>query len=149
MGLKLTLPERKPMTDRRPWHGMAFIMEALVLLVFLVVSVAILMQLFGAVRTHNEKASVLSTSILLASNEAERFTIDPVSDTTQYYTLADGFFTEAEEETEGTLKVNRTVRPARTDAGIIYYATITVEQHDLIIYEIDSACYSADAEVPQ
>ena len=44
MGIDLSRLRRGNDHDRRPWHGAAFIVEALVLLVFLIASLAVIMQ---------------------------------------------------------------------------------------------------------
>ena len=43
MGIDLSRLRRGNDHDRRPWHGAAFIVEALVLLVFLIASLAVIM----------------------------------------------------------------------------------------------------------
>lgn len=147
MAFELTLPKRRTATGRRSWHGMAFIMEALVLLVFLVISIALLMQLFTMAKSHDENASALTASVILASNEAERFAVDPLSETTGYYALDGEMIVEVDADHEGAFKVQRAVESQSAPAGTLYYATITVEQHSASIYESTSARYVPDEEV--
>ena len=47
MGIDLSRLRRGNDHDRRPWHGAAFIVEALVLLVFLIASLAVIMQVIA------------------------------------------------------------------------------------------------------
>lgn len=147
MAAEIALPKRRNTTDRRSWHGMAFIMEALVLLVFLIISITILMQLFSASRVHNEEAYALSYSIILASNEAERFTADPSKETTEYYAVDGDAIVGSDESNSEAFKVIRSVDPQKTASGTLYQAVITVEQGGVVVYEIDSARYVSGAGV--
>ena len=69
------------MADRQArkasWHGKAFLVEALVLLVFLVASLSILVALFVQARTEADEGERLSQAVQLAQNAAEEFAADP------------------------------------------------------------------------
>ena len=69
------------MADRQArkasWHGKAFLVEALVLLVFLVASLSILVSLFVQARTEADEGERLSQAVQLAQNAAEEFAADP------------------------------------------------------------------------
>lgn len=61
------------------WHGKAFLVEALVLLVFLVASLSILVGLFVQARTEGAAGERLSRAVQLAQNTAEAFAADPAA----------------------------------------------------------------------
>ena len=70
------------------WHGKAFLVEALVLLVFLVASLSILVALFVQARTEADEGERLSQAVQLAQNAAEEFAADPAG--SQGLTIEDG-----------------------------------------------------------
>ena len=76
MGIDLSRLRRGNDHDRRPWHGAAFIVEALVLLVFLIASLAVIMQVIAGAHERSIEADRLSNAIILASNDAEAFAIN-------------------------------------------------------------------------
>lgn len=91
MGIDLSRLRRGNDHDRRPWHGAAFIVEALVLLVFLIASLAVIMQVIAGAHERSIEADRLSNAIILASNDAEAFAADPTSGNTGgEYVLVDG-----------------------------------------------------------
>lgn len=65
--------------ERRVWPGAAFIVEALLLLVFLTGSLAVLMELNAAADAAGRKSADLMDAIVLASNAAEEFAADPAA----------------------------------------------------------------------
>ena len=79
MGIDLSRLRRGNDHDRRPWHGATFIVEALVLLVFLIASLAVIMQVIAGAHERSIEADRLSNAIILASNDAEAFAADPTS----------------------------------------------------------------------
>lgn len=143
----ITLPKLRRNNDRSTWHGLAFIMEALILLIFLVISIAVLMQVFGAAHTHGQNADSLSRSVTLASNEAELFNANPSEETESFYIIQGDSLTETDGMTEGAFRVSRTVVEESTDGGTLYHATIVVERNNSDIYEITSTRYVSGAEV--
>ena len=60
MGIDLSRLRRGNDHDRRPWHGAAFIVEALVLLVFLIASLAVIMQVIAGAHERSIEADRLS-----------------------------------------------------------------------------------------
>lgn len=102
----------------------AFIIEALVLLVFLAASVAIILQLFVAAGNMSREAHLLSMSEHLAVNAAEVFGANPEDSAgTVYYTntgeLLPGRAT-------ATFAVETSVFPRATETGTLYEAQIKV-----------------------
>lgn len=60
MGIDLSRLRRGNDHDRRPWHGAAFIVEALVLLVFLIASLAVIMQVIAGAHERSSKPTAWS-----------------------------------------------------------------------------------------
>lgn len=142
MATEIALPKQKNETrDRRTWHGMAFIMEALILLVFLMISIAVLMQVFAAARTHGQDADALSHSVILASNEAERFSANPTTEGITYYMLSDGVLAKTDNEKESVYQVTTTTEANPRGTGMLYLAHISIEHAGVIVYEVDTARY--------
>lgn len=65
---------------RASWHGTALLVEALVLLAFLVASLALFMQAFAQARGMGADGSELAQAVAMASNLAEEFAADPVTE---------------------------------------------------------------------
>lgn len=65
---------------RASWHGTALLVEALVLLAFLVASLALFMQVFAQARGMGADGSQLAQAVAMASNLAEEFAADPATE---------------------------------------------------------------------
>lgn len=65
---------------RASWHGTALLVEALVLLAFLVASLALFMQAFAQARGMGAEGSELAQAVAMASNLAEEFAADPATE---------------------------------------------------------------------
>lgn len=65
---------------RASWHGTALLVEALVLLAFLVASLALFMQVFAQARGMGADGSELAQAVAMASNLAEEFAADPATE---------------------------------------------------------------------
>lgn len=105
----------------------AFIVEALVLFVFLVATLAIVSQLFFASASQAQKSLELERAVTIAANAAERFSANPASpdlDTSQ-----DGLALRCE------------ISPQFMPAGILYEATIIVSNDVEDIYTLETARY--------
>lgn len=97
---------------RTSWSSVAFIVESILLLVFLVASLAVLTQVFAASLTRSIESRALDASTIAAASVAERFAADPTS---------------VQERTQmGDLVVVCDVTEERRSAGTMYDATITV-----------------------
>ena len=147
MARDFTLPQKQSSDRHRLWHGMAFITETLILLAVLVFSLAILTQFFATVQVHSENASTLSASVILASNEAERFSANPAIDTEHYFLEKNNMLVQVEDKQAAAYRVSRRVEQEKTGGGTLYYASISVERYGSLIYSSDSARYVSDAEV--
>lgn len=69
---------RKTAESRKNWHGMAFLVEALFLLVFIAGSVAVFFSLFATSGAMGNQSAELTKAVTMASNEAEKLAADPV-----------------------------------------------------------------------
>ena len=65
---------------RASWHGTALLVEALVLLAFLVASLALFMQAFTQARGMGAEGSELAQAVAMASNLAEEFAANPATE---------------------------------------------------------------------
>ena len=106
--------------DRRmaqpSWTNMAFIVEAMLLLVFLVASLAVFMQLFSAAAQRSAESRDLTDAVAVASTTAERFAVDPQG--------------IPEVSHADDLTVTCTVEPDSRDSGTLYRANIAVYKGD-------------------
>lgn len=113
---------------RPSWHGTAFIVEAIVLLALLAGCIALFMQLFSAALLKGAENENLSHAIVLATNSAERFAIDPEGAACETMT-EDGFL------------VLCSVSPEETEGGTLYRADIVVSNSTGDIYRLATAKY--------
>lgn len=97
---------------RPAWSGMAVVVEAMVMLVFLIGSLAVLTQLFATASLRAREAHDLAAAVSVATSAAERFAADPER-------------AEGTTQAEG-LSVDCQVTSDETARGTIYHATITV-----------------------
>ena len=111
--MSFELPTHRPATSARPgWASGAFIVESLLLLVFLIGSLAIFTQMFAGAAEQATQSSMLSEAVAVAGSTAERFAADP-----------QGIETETQ---DGDLRVVSNVTQDERDGGILYHATISV-----------------------
>ena len=113
---------------------MAFIVESMLLLVFLVGSLAILTQLFISSLNHSVESRTLDASTIAATSIAEHFTADP---------------TGVQRETQlGDLHIVCDVEETPRQSGVLYTAHISV--YDLttgtIAYELTTSQYESGAQ---
>lgn len=118
------------------WHGKAFLVEALVLLVFLVASLSILVALFVQARTEADEGERLSQAVQLAQNAAEEFAADPAG--SQGLAIEDGGLVTTvqvgEEAHESGSLLNATVTVVDEEGG----GSIEAGEE---IYRLDTARY--------
>ncbi|WP_080799635.1 hypothetical protein [Arabiibacter massiliensis] len=113
------------------WHGTAFVVEALVLLLFLAFALAMFMQLFGAAHARGVEERALTQAVLLATNSAEEFAAAP----------AEGAQTA---EGEDGLVVEREVTGEKMAGGTLYEAIITVRRDGDEVYRLETSRYASD-----
>ena len=105
-----------------------FLMEALLLLAFLIVALAIFAQLFAHASRMGERSRELNRAVLMATSAAEQFSADPTS-------APDGI------EGDG-LSLSCAVSPEPAENGTLYRATIRVtNESGEEVYSLVSAKY--------
>lgn len=117
--------------ERAVWPGAAFIVEALLLLVFLTGSLAVLMNLNAEADRIGKKSADAMGAIVLAANVAEEFSADPAAFQEAYEAdpMADRWLSQPAREAESgsdLLAAECEFRTEDTDAGTIHYLTIEV-----------------------
>lgn len=113
------------------WPGAAFIVEALLLLVFLTGSLAVLMNLNAEADRIGRESADLMDGLVLASNVAEEFAADPIAFKEAYEAdpMADRWLSQPAHEVENgsdLLSAECTFRTEDTEAGTMHYLTIEV-----------------------
>ncbi len=119
-------------SNRSQGHrGTAFLIEALVVLAFLMVALAVFVQLFSKAQIQGVKANQLSQAVLIATNYAEEFSANPSK-------------VEAQKEKDGltaTCKINED----KHTAGTLYDATIEVSDGTQTVYTLHTSRYVSKA----
>lgn len=108
-------------SERKSWTGTAFLIESLVLLVFLAGTIAVLAQLFAYSVSTANSAQQLSQAATVAQNAAEEFSSNPVA-------VAEGQQVGQGVALNGTsdFAVTCTVTANEEDNGTLYVAHIAV-----------------------
>lgn len=103
--MALIAAKRKRPRVTPPWTGTAFLVEALVLLAFLVAMLALFMALFAGAAERGRQADQLTQAVSLAQNAAERFAADPADAAPLYAQsgLVAQVKAQSEEQAGGTL----------------------------------------------
>ena len=105
-------------------HSTAFIVEAMVLLVFLVLALAMTTKMTIGARSDAALASDLSRAVALAQNTAEEFSADPAGFAASPTIVREG---------EGGLRAQCTVEAEQRTAGTMYTAHIVVTGGDSVL----------------
>lgn len=124
------LANRQRAERKTSWHGAALLMEALILLAFLVGCIAVFFQLLTTAGVMGKESTQLTEAVALASNVAEEFAADPTS-------------VSQTQDLEG-YRVTCDATPGVTEGGTLYDAHITVYDGDTVIYELDTARYVSE-----
>lgn len=103
---------QSPTRGRSQQSGSAFLVESMVLLVFLTVAVAVAIQLFSGALERAGNGENLSRAVAAGSEVAERFAADPIA-------TSGAFVVEG-------MDVTCTVTEEATGHGTLYHATIDV-----------------------
>lgn len=126
------MAEARGKSYRPSWSGVAFIVEAMLLLVFLIGSLALLTSLFASSVQRGNESRELTAAVALASDTAERFCADPASIEERF--AKDG------------LTVVCDVSDEARAGGVYYKADITVYGKDATpVYTITTAVYEGGA----
>ena len=124
---------RKSRPGRPLWSGTAFLVEALLLLVFLAASLAVFAQLFAAAAGKTAESDQLARAVAAADNVAEQFAANPHAVST----------------------VNEIDEPR--DGGVLHKATITVYERSTAeatgsvstgdsVFSVSTARYESEVE---
>ena len=108
------------------WAASAFIVEAIVLLAFLVASSAVFVQLFSVAHVRSEESGMTAAAVAAATSTAERFAANPTS--------------VSEVVRVGDLVVACETTPEKRAGGTLYQADISVYKGvDVPVGEITAA----------
>lgn len=117
-------------------RGFAFYIEALLLVLFLLVSMMVLIQMFSSSRNMEQRAHQLTRAVIMAQNAAEEFASGEISqEYTTFYFDEHGKEAEALFETGYQLKVY----VEKEETGSFNRATIEVERFGAVIYALETA----------
>ena len=116
--------------------SVAFVVEALLLLVALIAAMAVFTQLFAASMTTADQAKRTSTAAIVAQSAAEEFSADAAS-VAAGKTVGAGV---AENGAEG-FDVTCDVTSQKESAGTMYAAHITVSDSAGVAFELDTTHY--------
>lgn len=108
-------------------RGMAFLIEALVVLALLMMSLAVFVKLFSSAQLEGVQSVQQSQAIMMATNAAEVFSANPTK--VEHAVTADGLTTTCD------------VEAVPHDAGTLYNATITVSDGESELYVLRTARY--------
>ena len=126
------MARRRAEQSNTSWASVAFLIEAMLLLVFLTASLALFTQVFGASVQQAKESATLTDAIAIAQNSAERFAADPTS--------------ISGETQEGDLRVMCDVTSDPRTSGTLYHATISVYDDTAgteAVYVIHTARYES------
>lgn len=119
-------------TQRSKGHrGSAFLIEALVVLAFLMMALAVFVQLFSKAQIQGLGANKLSEAILVATNYAEEFSANPKGVETQVV--------------KDDLTATCSVEESKQKGGTLYEATIEVSDGTTTIYTLTTSRYVSNA----
>lgn len=119
----------------------SFVVEALVLLVFLAACMAVFTQLFSGSATLAKQSERLSDAVMVAKDAAEEFSSAPEAVASGkpvgLTVIANG---------KGSFDVSCDVTTDETDAGTLYRAHISVSDSQGVAYELDATRYVSEVE---
>lgn len=122
------------------WSKTAFMVEALILLVVLIASMAVFTQLFARSWTRANDSDRLTNAVVVAQNAAEEFCSDPAA-VKNGQTVGQGIAKNGTDE----FKVNCTITETAKDAGTLYTANISVSDDEGVAYQVTSSQYVSEA----
>lgn len=115
-------------SEHTTWKGAAFVVEALVLLVFLVAALAVFMTLFAGAAQRGRQDSALEQAVVIASNTAEQFSANPTGISAS--------------EQQGNFTVTCDVTPQKLGGGTLYQAKVHVlDSTGSEVYSLETSRY--------
>lgn len=126
----------------------AFIVESLVLVVFIAVSIAFLIQMFVAAGVSSSNAHKLDMSARLSTDTAESFSAAPHAGTWTAYYDAEGHAIQSGTVDDGQIAWTVTTNGSaeKQTSGTLYHADITVTAHDGSTYDLSTERYVSSAK---
>ncbi len=123
--------------DVRPRSNTAFLVESLVLLLFLAATLAVLTNVFASSMATSQEAARLSAATETAQNAAEEFSANPEA-------VAKGQAIGAGIAKNGTdrFDVACNVNVEKTQAGTLYMADIVVSDDEGVAYTLSASSYA-------
>lgn len=135
--MSFRLPGKATRASRRSrWAGTAFLIEAMLLVIFLMMSLTVFVRLFGVSLQRARQAEDLAQAVSMATNMAERFAAHP----------DEGAWDERGGES-GSLRATCVVVEEPRAGGVLYHATIDVyaegssAEADDPLYSLSTAAY--------
>lgn len=125
--------------ERPSWSNTAFLVEALILLVVLIASMAVFTTLFSYSATRSADAGRLSSAAAIAQNAAEEFSSNPQAVAKHRY-VGEG---EAKNGGDGFTVTCDVVESAQ-GAGTLYTAHIEVSDDQGEAYALDASRYVSE-----
>ena len=107
---------RKEIVQHGRWSGAAFLIEAMLLLVFVMASLAVLTQMFATASDHANRSRDLTDAVAATSTVAERFAADPSA--------------VPEKQLVGTMYVTCLVSAEHRAGGTLYNADISAYSNE-------------------
>ena len=129
------MARKSRMRTRQSWSSVAFIVESILLLVFLVASLAVLTRVFTASLSRSVESRTLDAATIAATSIAEHFAADPTG--------------VDESTTLGDLIIKCEVTEGSRANGTMYYAHIDVYDTAGVtggtpVYSIDTSHYESE-----
>lgn len=119
---------------KNSWTSTAFMVEAIVLLFFLIAAMAVFTQLFGLATTTSTEAARLANATTLAQNAAEEFSSNPAS-VAKGKQLGLGAAAGSSDKFKLTCDVDK----KKQGTGILYSAHIVVSDDGGEVYSLDAS----------
>lgn len=139
--------------SQHTWHGTAFVLEAVALVFFLTVSLAVVTNLFGSAHKLGQSANDLTCAITLATtgseNGAEAFEADPehAFQGSLYYEYVGAAFQKTDTYTSGVYSVTNTITSAPSASGVMYTDTVVVSRFNEDVYQLETKRFVSSKEV--
>lgn len=139
--------------SQHTWHGTAFVLEAVALVFFLTVSLAVVTNLFGSAHKLGQTSNDLTCAITLATtgseNGAEAFAANPEKafQGSLYYTYEGSTFHKVETYTSGLFAVTNTITSTPSEGGVMYTDTIVVTRFNENVYKLETKKFVSSKEV--
>ena len=135
------MAKRTPVREGLSWSNTSFLVEALILLVVLIASMAVFTTLFVHASSGANDAARLSSATAIAQNAAEEFSSNPQA-VAAGKKVGEGVAKSSEDNFDVTCKVSS----ENEGAGVLYTATITVSDDAGEVYSLDASRYVSGVE---